>query len=221
MKKLSKREIVLIVSSLIIASIALFVIYYYIPQKDRITQLKQESLQLSLDIDERKTMKLLVDAEKNEVIDYKQQIADADEYLMDSIDEPNILYYISNNIYNTSEKQSVSYSVVEDREVYVNKDILLSFDTSFENLITILGSFEEGDIYTTLNSINIKMDRSNYNTYDGFDDEEQDDEEDKENKSPLNVSYDIRFYATDATWDGSGEYEFMENGKFKRANIFE
>lgn len=221
MKKLSKREIVLIVSSLIIASIALFVIYYYIPQKDRITQLKQESIQLSLDIDERKTMKLLVDAEKNEVIDYKQQIADADEYLMDSIDEPNILYYISNNIYNTSEKQSVSYSVVEDREVYVNKDISLSFDTSFENLITILGSFEEGDIYTTLNSINIKMDRSNYNTYDGFDDEEQDDEEDKENKSPLNVSYGIRFYATDATWDGSGEYEFMENGKFKRANIFE
>ena len=133
---------------------SLFIIYYYMPQKDKIAQLKQESQQLSLDIEDCKTKQMLLDATRNEVNEYKKQITDADEYLMESIDEPNILYYLSNIIYDY-EDQSVSYSPVEDKEVYVNKDISLSFNTSFENLIEILTSFEEGDIYTTLNEISI------------------------------------------------------------------
>ncbi|MDI9509415.1 MAG: hypothetical protein QM217_06325 [Bacillota bacterium] len=220
MKKLSKREIILIACTLIGGLIALFIIYYYMPQKDKIAQLKQESQQLSLDIEDCKTKQMLLDATRNEVNEYKKQITDADEYLMESIDEPNILYYLSNIIYDTSEDQSVSYSPVEDKEVYVNKDISLSFNTSFENLIEILTSFEEGDIYTTLNEISISMNRDN-NQYAMEYEQEDEQEDDEVSLSPLKVSYGIRFYATDSTWDGAAEYKFMKGGEYTKENIFE
>jgi hypothetical protein len=52
--------------------------------------------------------------------------------------------------------------------------------------------------------------------------EQEDEQEDDEvSLSPLKVSYGIRFYATDSTWDGAGEYKFMKGGEYTKENIFE
>lgn len=212
--RLSKREKVLIQITLIIGTVALFVFYYYFPRQDKIRGLHEESQTLSLELDEYKITKLLVDEAKKEAARYRLEIAESDDYLMDSIDEPNILYYISNVIKDTSKEQYVEYNDLAVGEDYISKDISLKFKTTFEDLLNIMKQFEGAELYTTLSSLDINV--NNQNMINGLDGEEEED-----NHMPLEVEYTLRFYGTSATWGGEGVYEFMDSGKFSKHNIFE
>ena len=223
MKKLSKREKILITFSLIAASVSLFLFYYYFPLQDKISDLHEEASKLYIEIEECKTTEILVEAVKKEIEKVKLKIEDSDDYLMESIDEPNILYYISNIIKDTSKEHSITYNDLNIKKEYTSKDISLSFITTFDNVMNILKQFEEGDMYITLNSINLDMNRDSHNLASGSGEDMDEVNEDLElaNQMPLQVKYSLTFYGAKATWDGHGVYEFMDGVLVGKPNIFE
>lgn len=210
MRRLTKRERNLVIVVILFAVIGLFTYYYYFPLEEKIENLRKESEELSLDIDDAKVTEILVVSKREEKKILEEESKEYEEYLMESIDEPLLLTYIEDVVIDDTEEQSLSYSELVNNELYFHKDVSLSFNTEYESLNEILKEFEEGYYYNTLNSISIS---SNY-----AEDEDEEDEEDKD--MPLSVSYSLRFYGADGTWDGTGEYEFMDGGKFGRDNPF-
>ncbi len=223
MKKLSKREKILIVFTLIVASVTLFLFYYYFPLQDKINDIHEEANNLDIEIEECKITEILLKPAKKEIEKYKLMIDDSDDYLMDSIDEPNILYYINNILKDISKEQSITYNELNVKKEYTSKDISLSFITTFDDVINIIKQFEEGDMYTTINSIDLNMNRDSINLAPSSDEDMDEVNEDLElaNKMPIEVKYSLRFYGAKATWDSQGVYEFMDGVLIGKPNIFE
>lgn len=207
MRRLTKRERNLIIGVLAFAIIGLFVYYYYFPLEEKIKNMQEESETLSLDIDDGKITKIMVDNAKETKNELEEKSLEHEEYLMDSIDEPLLLTYIEDIIIEDTDKQTLNYNEVTDNNLYFHKDISLSFGTEYQSLKEILEKFELGEYYSTLNSIDIN---SNYDTK----------TEDNEDQMPLDITYSIRFYGSDATWEDQGQYEFMGGGKYKKNNPF-
>ncbi len=205
MRRLTKRERNLIIGVLAFAIIGLFVYYYYFPLEEKIKNMQEESETLSLDIDDGKITKIMVDNAKKTKNELEEKSLEHEEYLMDSIDEPLLLTYIEDIILDKTEEQVLLYNEVADNELYFHKDIDFTFETDYAPLKTILGEFEEGDHYSTLNSIDI---------------ERKDGDNLEANEKALKITYSIRFYGSDATWEDQGQYEFMGGGKYKKNNPF-
>lgn len=231
MRRLSKRERILIIGTLILALATLFLYYYYFPLTQKNSDMQKKSEELTEQINESMTVKILLDNAKLNLDKLRLETSDNKEYLMETIDEPGILVYISDIINDISMDQTIKYQEVLDSVEYVSKDINLTFRTSYDELFQILKKFEEGDNYTTLNSISIKMDE--ITEISNVDEENldvpinEDSDEDNliasedEMNMPLSVEYSLRFYGKESNWAGTGQYDFMKNGSFRKNNIFE
>ena len=205
MRRLTKRERNLIIGVLAFAIIGLFVYYYYFPLEEKIKGMREESEMLSLDIDEAKITKTMVDDAKKTRDELSEKSLEHEEYLMESIDEPILLTYIEDIVLDRSEEQAVSYNEVADNDLYYHKDINFNLETKYNLLTEMLERFEEGDYYSTLNSISI-----NRKELESLEPDEM----------YLSVTYSLRFYGSEATWEDKGQYEFMDGGKYKKANPF-
>ena len=96
MTKLSKKEKYLVIGALVFASVALFIYFYYFPLKDEIKELERQSEEVSLKLDEAKSLAIKIENTKKEIESLKIEAAENMAILMDKIDEPEILDYISN-----------------------------------------------------------------------------------------------------------------------------
>lgn len=212
--RLSKRERILVFGTLVLGLLFLFIYYYYMPLKDKVEDLKVQSEDLDYQIDEKKQKKVLVDSLKKEIKVLEKRAQESERYFMASIDEPEILYYMNGFLSDKTMKQSLEYKEVEDLEVYKHKDISLEYNTSYGELKEILRQFEGGEYYTTLQSFKLSVDGSLVGKYE-IDEKGAIIVKEKE-KTPynLNIEHEIRYYGLDATWDGTGEYEFMKGAKF-------
>ena len=190
MRRLTKREQHLVFVVLLIALLGLFIYYYYFPLKDEIEEMHNRSEALTLDINDAMVTKSFVENARQEKLELEEKSLEYEAYLMDSIDEPILLSYIEGIAFKDSEKQDLSYSALTDNELYLHKDIDLNFNIEYKDLKKILEKFEEGEHYSTLNSISIEKNES-------IEDEEYDDDD-----LPLNVAYSIRFYGVEGNWDG-------------------
>jgi hypothetical protein len=212
---LSKRERVLIIGSAIILIIVIFLYYYYFPLKKEIENMETQLQEVLLQVEDGQRKKELVNDLQEELNNLQLAQSESKEYLISSLDEPEIISYISRIIGNQGELKSLSFSGVTDREIYVSGDLGLKFETNYNELKKIIEKFENGEYFTTLNNVRIdkkeKEESSN---------EETNEEREKTNKNTLDVDCGIRFYAKEANWDGTGDYIFME-GEFSKSNIFE
>lgn len=235
MTKLSKREKYLVIGALVFASVALFVYFYYFPLKNEIKDLERQSEEVSLELDEAKSLAIKIDNMKNQIEELKIEAAESMAILMESIDEAEVLDYISNTTnYGDSEskisdliaisyEEASGYSSDDDSfdNLYYDKDILLSFDSNYDNLKDVLKAFEDGDKYTSLTTMNIKSVETN-----DLLDSEQDEDSDESSRTvntgeyPLEIECSLRFYGETPLWDGSGEYTFMEDGNFEKTDLF-
>ena len=204
MTKLSKREQYLVVIVLIFALLALFIYYYYFPLQNEIKQLEEESLELSLEIDEAKNRALLMDTTKKEIENLQEQTSENRNFLMKSIDEPTILQYISDHLQEKSQIQQIRYNEVIDNESYFSKEIVLNFTASYTDLKEILKGFEEGDNFTLVPAIYISPME----------------EVPSSDNSQLNVTMTMVFFAEESSWNSSGQHDFLTSGSYGKNNLF-
>lgn len=212
--RLSKREKYMLSITLFCGIIFLFIYYYYLPLKDTIKELDVKSLELDDQILERQQKQILVEGLKADIVKLEEKAEDSQKYFMPTIDEPDILYYIHNFIWDKTIKQNLTYNEVEDMAVYKQKDINLEYNTSYDELLTTLRLFEQGDNYTTPQAFKLEVDEDAAGEYEIADN--GDIIVVKEPISPYNlkINQTVRFYGLDSTWDGSGDYEFMKDAKF-------
>lgn len=228
MTKLSKKEKYLVIGALVFASVALFIYFYYFPLKDEIKELERQSEEVSLKLDEAKSLAIKIENTKKEIESLKIEAAENMAILMDKIDEPEILDYISNKTNyadgssDISDLIAISYESVSDHDLYYSNDILLSFNSNYDSLKEILKAFEAGDKYASLTTMNItsleKDDSSVTNQGEGS---EEAAGTINTSNYPLEIEFGLSFYGETPLWDGSGEYIFMEGGNFEKTDLFE
>lgn len=228
MTKLSKKEKYLVIGALVFASVALFIYFYYFPLKDEIKELERQSEEVSLKLDEAKSLAIKIENTKKEIESLKIEAAENMAILMDKIDEPEILDYISNKTNyadgssDISDLIAISYESVSDHDLYYSNDILLSFNSNYDSLKEILKAFEAGDKYASLTTMNItsleKDDSSVTNQGEGS---EEAAGTINTSNYPLEIEFGLSFYGETPLWDGSGEYIFMEGGNFSKTDLFE
>ena len=211
---LSKREKVLLIGTLFIGIIVLFIYFYYQPLKEKIKELDAKSLELDDQILERQQKKQLVEGLKAEITKLEERAEDSQKYFMPTIDEPDILYYIHNFIWDKTIKQTLSYNEVEDLAVYKQKDIHLEYSTSYNELLTTLRLFEQGENYVTPQALKLEVDAEASGKYEIAENGDIIVVEEPKTPYDLKINHSIRFYGLDSTWDGSGDYEFMKDAKF-------
>lgn len=237
MGKLSKREKYLIIGALVFSSIALFVYFYYFPLKNEITELERESTEISLQLDEKKSLAVKIENVKKETDELSKRVEEDTAILIDTIDEPELLNYVyGKTVYredgaNISNVQAITYEpiAVQENELYYSKDIELKFQTEYADLKDILKSFETGENYAYLSDITINKAGESGSSTPGQEVTPPDGNEIPEGppvtttmgNQVLDINCRLRFYGEDPTWDGSGEYKFMEEGQFKKDNLFE
>lgn len=220
MTKLSKREQYLIIAALLFAIVALVAYLYFLPLQNEINSLEMKSNEITASIEEAKNTAILIQTTSEEIEEIEQELAEKREFLMDTIDEPKILKYVTDIIINNGNLSSLNYNEVVDKAIYFSKDVSLSFTTSYTGLKNIVKAFENGDYFTVVPNISI-------NPIEDPVTDVQTTVEETEATTPtlpytdsqVSVSMTIRFYGKESTWDGSGEYDFMD-GDFGKDNIF-
>ena len=227
MTKLSKKEKYLVIGALVFASVALFIYFYYFPLKDEIKELERQSEEVSLELDEAKSLVVKIENTKKEIENLEIEAAENMAILMENIDEPEILDYISNKTNyadgssDISDLIAISYESVSDHDLYYSNDILLSFNSNYDSLKEILKAFEAGDKYASLTTMNItsleKDDSSVTNQGEGS---EEAAGTINTSNYPLEIEFGLSFYGENPLWDGSAEYIFMEGGNFEKTDLF-
>ncbi len=227
MTKLSKKEKYLVIGALVFASVALFIYFYYFPLKDEIKELERQSEEVSLELDEAKSLVVKIENTKKEIENLEIEAAENMAILMENIDEPEILDYISNvtnyadGSSDISDLTAMSYDSVSNHDLYYSKGISLSFNSNYNSLKEILKAFEAGDKYASLTTMNItsleKDDSSAANQGEGS---EETTGAVSTSGYPLKVECGLSFYGETPLWDSSGEYIFMEGGNFSKTDLF-
>lgn len=236
---LSKREKYLVVGTIVFASVALFIYFYYFPLKDEIKRLETQSEELSLKLDEAKSLAMKIENTKKEIESVKAEAAENMAILMDTIDEAEVLDYISNKTNyadgssDISELTAILYEGVsgfnsdKDSEegladnLFYYKDITLSFNTNYVNLKDVLKAFETGEKYATLTSLQVKsVEENNLSVPSQDPDSEVPVSTANTSSYPLEIECGLCFYGEQPFWDASGEYTFMEGGNFSKTDLF-
>ena len=224
MTKLTKREQYLIIIALLFSSLALLANLYYFPLKDEIKELEHHSSDLDSKITEASTRVVLVEKTKNEIAQLEDELKSRRDFLMDTLDEADLLDYISDIILSNGRLTSISYSSSENNDIYFAKNINISFITSYEGLNRILTAFEDGDKFTVAPSIRVSLIEEISQEVDTSDEDDTNGESQlsqvTSSSQDLSVNLTARFFAAESAWDGSGEYDFM-NGIFGKTNIFQ
>ncbi len=231
MTKLSKKEKYLVIGFLVFASVALFVYFYYFPLKDEIKELERQSEEASLKLDEAKSLAVKIENTKKEIESLKIEATENMAILMENIDEPELLDYISNKTNyadgssDISDLIAISYDSVSGHDLYYSKGISLSFNSNYNSLKEILKAFEVGDKYASLTSMHIvtsrKDDPSANNQVEGSEEAAATATTVATANYPLEIEFALSFYGETPFWDGSGEYIFMEGGNFSKTDLFE
>ncbi len=220
MSKLTKREQYLIVVALLFSIVALVAYVYYFPLQDEIIELDAQAREIDFQIDEAEKNELLIQTTAAEIEQLESELGESDDFLMDSIDEADILSYVSDIILADGQLYSLFYSELVDNDIYFTKDIGLNFTTSYNGLKNILEAFENGEKFTLIPSIDISPEGDVV-------EETETTNEDGEaiivetlvSSSMLSVNLSVRFYGSQSSWDGSGDYDFMDEN-FGKTNIF-
>ena len=226
MTKLSKKEKYLVIGALVFASVALFIYFYYFPIKDEIKELERQSEEVSLELDEAKSLVVKIENTKKEIENLEIEAAENMAILMENIDEPEILDYIS-NVTNYADGSSdisdliaISYESVSNHDLYYSKGISLSFNSNYNSLKEILKAFEAGDKYASLTTINITTSKEDLSAANQIEGSEEATSTVNTPIYPLKVQCGLSFYAEESLWDGSGEYIFMQGGNFSKTDLF-
>ena len=98
MSKLTKREQYLIVVALLFSIVALVAYVYYFPLQDEIIELDAQAREIDFQIDEAEKNELLIQTTAAEIEQLESELGESDDFLMDSIDEADILSYVSDII---------------------------------------------------------------------------------------------------------------------------
>lgn len=220
MSKLTKREQYLIIGALLFSIVFLVAYLYYFPLQDEITALEVQAMEIDFQIEEAKQTKILIKTTKDEIEQLEKELVESREFLMDAIDEPDILKYLSDIILADGQLSSISYNIVADNDIFFSKDVGLDFVTSYNGLKNILAAFENGEKFTLMSSISIYPIEERGEMTETTDEEgEVGTIETSVPSSQVRVNLTTRFYGSESTWDGSGEYDFMD-GSFGKTNIF-
>ncbi len=220
MAKLTKREQYLVIGALLFAIVALVAYLYYFPLQDEIKTLDQQSLDLDLQIEEAKNRLVMIETTKQEIAQLEEEIAQQREFLMDTLDVPELLNYVSDIILSSGDLSYISYGPNVDNEIYFSKELGIDFTTSYTDLKNILVALEEGERFTVIPSISISPVGETTEIVESFDDEGNLIEtEVPVSLSDVSVNLTARFFGAESDWDGSGEYDFM-NGNYGKGNIF-
>lgn len=222
MAKLTKREQNLIVATLLFAVVFLVAYLYYFPLSDEIKELEQQSIDLDFKLDEVRNIEIMIESTSKKIQELEEELTQSREFLMDTIDEAEILKYVSDIVLADGSLSSLSYGSLSNNDTYYSKDISLNFTSSYRGLKNILRAFETGEIFTLIPSISLSPIGNEVEIVETVDEDGETivTETVVENLSIVNVSCTIRFYAEESTWDGSGEYDFMSGSNFGKNNIF-
>lgn len=142
MRKLTTKEIVLLIALVFIVSGALYYNYFYRPYQDKM-------LDLSTEINTNNQRLLTLQNEQQSIIrdteKLNNELAGVEEEFYNipvGIDEPYMLVFIEESLSGLAESSTIRFSSETSlNEYFQTSQILLSFDTTYPNLKVILDSF--------------------------------------------------------------------------------
>lgn len=205
--KLTKRERILLSGALLIAVVAIFVNYVYVPLRKDIKTLTSQAEEISTQIEDAKQKQALVEVLEKQLTDLQKDVDKSLKDVMKTWDEPEILVYIEQTLEQLGSSNLIENYGVISAEGYLNGDINIKLTATNENLKKILKKFEEGKYFNTVQTMIVAKNTipdSNGDT----------------KKKELDIELILRFYALDYLTEYTKEYKFMK-GKFNKTNIFE
>lgn len=203
--KLTKRERILLLGALIIAVGIMFFNYIYFPLKEDIKELKTQSEELSIQINEVKQKQALVETLEEQLFKLQEDSDTIYEDVLKTWDEPEILVYIEETLGELGMSELIENYGVITSEGYLNGDINLNMVATYENLMTILSKFEKGKYFNTVEFMTVEV---------------KDDMIVGAGMKQLKINLALRFYALDHLNEYTEDYHFMK-GKFGKNIIFQ
>lgn len=211
MFRLSKREQKLIIFTLLFAVLAMFFVYYYFPLVDEIEELTEKKLEISETLNTNQQMKLLTDALEKEYELLEKERLESTENFINGYDEAELLNYINTVIGDKTERTVVSFSDINQEDIYLYGDINMNIKTNYKELTDMISELEEGKYFSSIQSIDISTLSDNEAEVDGTTEPDA---------YPLQVNVILRFYAKNQMIDITDSEQF-NSGSYGKSNIFQ
>ncbi|MCK5129771.1 MAG: hypothetical protein KAQ68_07955 [Clostridiales bacterium] len=155
MKKLSTKEILLLVLLVFLVSGALYYTYYYRPYQDKM-------LELDVSIIKNTQRLITLQNQQQSIIEdtarLNNELLGIEDELLDipvGVDEPRILVFIEESITDLANSTVIRFSPEVTRTEYFQiNEVLISYKTNYENLKIILDKFENAPFRNRVLSMN-------------------------------------------------------------------
>ncbi|HZK34731.1 MAG TPA: hypothetical protein VFD33_05415 [Bacillota bacterium] len=196
--KLSRRELFLLISVLVIAAGALYYTQFFTPIKEDISTLQDESDELMVQINNLKMQNNRIPALKEDLSTLEQDFEELTTSFLKGWDEPLLLVYLENMIGNTAVKDRTMFYLSDPREYYSSGTIDLELTTDYHSLKDIIVELENAPYYNKIQFIEARR-RSSY--------------------EDLEVTISAVFYTLDDLDFIQDEYSFMTD-RYGKDNIF-
>jgi len=216
--KLTKREKALLLIVFAISVAAIFLNYVYFPLNKEVKGLRDESVVLTMQVQEGEQKKRLVEELENEIIIMKTEADTKNKDILKIWDQPELLAFIEKNIDKLCDKVSVEFYEYISAEGLQSGDIGIIFKANNSNLKKILKKFEEAQYFSTVTSISVyNNEEDSFETADNL--EEVDTLEAADDQEILEVNLVLRFYCQNQSQEYPDKYQFM-NGEYSKTDIF-
>ncbi len=156
MRKLSTKEIVLLIALVFIVSAALYYNYFFTPYQQKIIDL---NFQISTSQQRYMTLQnqqqsIIKDTEKLNA--QLEDIKDEFSKVPQGIDEPNMLVFFEETLNGKANNVTIRFSPeTTQNEYYQTSKVLMSFYTTYPNLETILDTFYNSKFSNRITGINM------------------------------------------------------------------
>jgi hypothetical protein len=226
MRKLTTKEIVLLVALIFIVSGALYYNYFFSPYQEKMIDLEAEiktNNQRLLTLNNEQ-QSIIIDTEKlqNELAGIQDDLNN----IPTGIDEPMMLVFIEETLTGLAAESSVVFSPeTVQNEYYQTSEIKLTFMSTYPNLKTILDGFENAPFRNRIVNINMSYEETAATlgpTVLAADDATTEDAETQEEETIeyyLSVELTINCYTISGTVTNT-DYDFMI-GPYNNTNPFE
>ncbi len=199
--KLTKKEQRLLIGAVFVAVAALFLVYVYLPLDKEISDLKIESSELSMKIQQAEQRQESVLKLKKQISDMQEEMDTKYDDFLKIWDQPQLLVFMEETIDDLGLKKSVELLEPVVSGGTKSGDISLALKTNYDDLMKLIKKFEKAKYFSTVSSMEIV--------------DSEDDSSD-----PLEVNLILSFYSQESTDTYPDKYSFI-NGKYKKSNIFQ
>lgn len=204
--KLTKREKVLLLGTLIIAILTFFVIYIYLPIQDSIETLQGQSEELAIQIQDARAKELLITELETELSKLTEEVDERCNDILQVWDQPELLNFIEVTMKNNCEKQSIDFFDPIDVSSIRTGEITIKVKTDYNDLQKLWKDFEKAEYFNTLQSFTAVKDMEDRTMINS-------------QEANLDVTMILRFYAKSQSLDYPEEYDFIR-GTYGKKDIY-